>query len=51
MFFRSEQWSGELHIALGCINGALDRKPKANVYFDKHVDWMPIDDTLKQVDG
>ncbi len=51
MFFRSEQWTGELHIALGCINGALDRKPLANVFFDKHVDWVSIDDTLKQVDG
>jgi hypothetical protein len=51
MFFRSERWAGELHIALGCINGAMDRQPKANVFFDKHVDWMPIDDTLKQVEG
>ena len=39
------------HIALGCINGVIDRQPQANVFFDKHVDWMPIDKSLKQVDG
>jgi hypothetical protein len=51
MFFRSERWAGELHIALGCIDGELDRAPQANVFFDQHVDWMPIDNSLKQVDG
>jgi len=51
MFFRSERWAGELHIALGCINDEMDRKPQANVFFDRHVDWMPIDETLKQVEG
>ena len=51
LFFRSEQWSGEIHVALGCINEKIDREPMGNVYFDKHVDWMPIDKSLKQVDG
>jgi hypothetical protein len=51
MFFRSTRWAGELHIALACINDELDRQPDANVFFDKHVDWVPIDETLKQVDG
>ncbi len=51
MFFRSERWAGELHIALACINDAIDLQPQANVFFDKHVNWMPIDRTLKQVDG
>lgn len=51
LFFRSNSWAGELHIALGCINDAIDRQPQANVFFDRHVDWMPIDDRLKQVDG
>ena len=50
LFFRSKQWAGELHIALGSINAAIDREPQANVYFDKHVDWMPIDNSLKQID-
>jgi hypothetical protein len=51
LFFRSEKWAGELHIALGSINDEIDRQPQANVFFDKHVAWMPIDDSLKQVDG
>ena len=51
LFFRSERWAGELHIALGCMDEAIDRQPQANVFFDKHVDWMPIDADLKTVDG
>jgi len=51
LFFRSERWAGELHIALGCMDDDIDRQPQANVFFDTHVDWMPIDASLKQVDG
>ena len=51
LFFRSERWPGELHIALACINDPIDREPQANVFFDKHVNWMPIDTSLKQIDG
>jgi len=51
LFFRSEKWAGELHIALGCMDDPIDRQPQANVYFDKHVDWMPIDDKLKKIAG
>ena len=51
LFFRSERWAGELHIALGCIDDTIDRQPQANVFFDKHVNWMPIDESLKQVES
>lgn len=51
MFFRSERWAGELHIALGCVDGETDIRPQANVFFDSHVEWMPIDTSLKQVEG
>jgi len=51
LFFRSERWPGELHIALGCMDDDIDRRPDANAFFDTHVDWMPIDITLKQVGG
>jgi hypothetical protein len=33
------------------MDDAIDRQPQANVFFDRHVDWMPIDETLKKVDG
>jgi len=51
MFFRSRQWAGELHVALACIDDAIDREPEANAFFDRHIDWMPIDTSLKQLDG
>ena len=51
LFFRSKQWPGELHIALACMDDEIDRKPAANVFFDRHIDWMPIDTSLKQLDG
>ena len=51
LFFRSERWAGELHIALANMDDRIDRQPQANVFFDRHVDWMPIDASLKQVDG
>ena len=51
LFFKSERWAGELHIALGCMDDEIDRSPQANAFFDKHVNWMPIDDTLKKVAG
>ena len=51
LFFRSERWAGELHITLANINETIDRQPQANVFFDNHVAWMPIDTDLKQFDG
>jgi len=51
MFFKSERWAGELHIAVGGLDGELDRQPAANVFFDAHVDWMPIDHSLRKVGG
>lgn len=50
MFFRSQRWAGEIHIALGCLNGELDRRPQANVFLDQHAAWMPIDEKLARVD-
>ena len=51
MLFESERWAGETHVALGCIDGTIDRRPQANVFFDAHIDWMPVDETLKTVPG
>ncbi len=46
MFFRSERWRGELHVARALFFDALDRAPQAHVYFDTHVDWVDIADGL-----
>jgi hypothetical protein len=51
LFFEAERWPGETHVALGCIDGEIDRQPQANSFFDAHVDWMPIDNTLEKVSG
>lgn len=51
LFFRSQRWAGELHIAVGGMDDEPDRLPGANAFFDAHVDWIPIDHSLKQVDG
>jgi hypothetical protein len=47
MLFESSRWAGETHVALGCIDGPIDREPQANVFHASHVNWMPLDDALK----
>lgn len=51
MMFESERWPGETHIALACIEDTIDREPQANVFYDSHVNWMPIDEALKVFNG
>lgn len=51
MFFRSERWADELHVALACLDDPIDRDPQAHAFHDSHVDWMPIDDALKMYNG
>jgi hypothetical protein len=46
MLFESTRWPGETHVALGCIDGPIDRSPQAHAFYDAHVDWIPIDDSL-----
>lgn len=46
MLFESERWAGETHVALGCLDGPIDRAPQAHAFYDSHVDWVPIDDAL-----
>lgn len=51
MFFRSERWAGELHVALGSLDDPIDREPQAHAFHDSHVDWMPLDDALTVYKG
>lgn len=46
LLFRSERWPGEMHVALGVMDDAIDRAPEAHVYHDAHVDWVAIDEAL-----
>jgi len=43
MFFRSERWPGELHVAAGVIDSPLDRAPQAHVFWSTHVGWSGVD--------
>jgi len=49
LFFRSSRWPGEIHVALGCLDEPIDRRPEAHVFHDTHVDWMSLDDALAVV--
>jgi len=51
MLFESARWGGETHVALACLEGTIDRKPQANAFYDAHVDWMPVDESLTNVSG
>lgn len=46
MFFRSERWPGELHIARALFAEPLDREPQAHVYYESHVSWLSVGDEL-----
>jgi hypothetical protein len=46
LFFRSEKWPGEVHIVRANFESELDREPQAHVFFDTHVPWLDINDTL-----
>lgn len=43
LFFRSQRWPGELHIALANLDGEADRAPMVHVFWDTHVDWATPD--------
>jgi hypothetical protein len=51
MFFESERWADEVHIAVAHMDGPIDRAPKAHVFFDSHVDWAETTDNLPRLGG
>ena len=46
LFFRSEKWPGELHIARANFDTELDRAPQAHAFYDTHVAWFEPNDSL-----
>jgi hypothetical protein len=46
LFFRSDRWPGELHVARALFTDPVDREPQAHAYYDSHVDWVRTADTL-----
>lgn len=51
IFFESENWPGEIHIALALMEGPIDREPAAHVFFDTHVSWIEVGDDLRRLGG
>ena len=47
LFFESQKWADETHVALGCIDEPHPFKPTAHAYYDTHVSWMSVDEGLK----
>ena len=51
MFFESERWRGELHIARALFVDPVDRAPQAHAYDETRVDWVHLGDDLPRVPG
>jgi hypothetical protein len=46
LVFRSDQWPGEVHVARANFADPLDREPAMHGFYDTHVDWFAVNDTL-----
>ena len=42
LFFTSEKWPGEVHIALACLDTPADREPERNVFTDNKAHWIEL---------
>jgi hypothetical protein len=48
LFFRSSKYPGEVHIARANFMTKLDRKAQIHGFYDTHVGWFEIGDTMPQ---
>ena len=46
MFFKGKRWPGELHVARALFTGPVDREPQMHAYYDTHVSWVTLSDSL-----
>lgn len=51
LFFESTRWPGEVHVALGCLDGEPDRKPALRFYYDRKPRWVEAADSLPRYGG
>lgn len=47
--FASTRWPGEVHVAVACLDGPLDREPQMHVHWDDRVPWVTLGDDCKRV--
>lgn len=41
LFFESDKWPGETHVALASFDDPVDRAPDRDVFFAEHLAWIP----------
>jgi hypothetical protein len=51
MLFESTRWSGEIHVAVGCIRDPLDRAPQVHAFFSDKAEWIGVHDELPRRGG
>lgn len=51
LFFESDSWPGEIHIALAHMDGPIDRAPAAHVFYDSRASWVEVGDALRCLGG
>lgn len=51
LFFESERWPGEVHIARAAIPGKLDREPQVHAFYSDRADWVIVHDDLPKRGG
>lgn len=50
LFFRSRLAPGEVHVALACADGPIDREPTAHIFSEAAVPWVQLGDALPRLD-
>jgi len=51
LFFRSEKWPGELHVATATISGDICLAPQGHVCYQDRVSWVEAADDLPRKDA
>jgi hypothetical protein len=51
LFFKSERWPGEVHVARAAIAGDVGMNPAAHAFFSDKADWVHVNDQLPKRGG
>jgi len=51
LFFRSENWDGEVHFTRASVDQEMSELPKAHVYYSNRVNWYDCNESLPKYGG
>jgi hypothetical protein len=51
LFFESERWADQIHVALASLDGPIDRPPAAHVFYSDRALWFEATDELPRRGG